>query len=290
MSSESIKLKLNFEKNSTEPQRIFDAMSDLIQSIQSLHTCVLSSVISDYETELLLSDVNEGSIISWLTPRINTNGKTLSKEKEQKISNLLNISTQKIISFIEGRDTISSSSEIDKLEEEIKTVAVDFEEFPNIFSLDRQRLMKGLSSIGKATEELHEKDTVYIELQNISRPINKNFSFSENEAKSLLAEKTDIFSGTGTFTIKKADFLGNSMWDFILDGKTVSAKMRDQYWIDKFHHRKEAVYPGDGLRCKYTVAIFYDKHGHLIDEKYEILEILHKVDPTITQTEIDLHE
>lgn len=290
MNSEIIKLKLNFEKNSTKPERVFDAMSELIQSIQALHSCILSSVISDCKTELLLSDVKEGSIISWLTPKINTKDTSIPEEKFKKINNLLNKATQKIIQFIEGKETISSPAEIDELEENIRTDTIGLEEFPNIFSLDRHRLMKGLSSIGKATEELHENDTAHIELKNGTFPINKNFNFSENEAKKLLSEKTDIFHGQKTFIIKKADFLGSSMWDFILDSKTISAKMRDQNWIDKFHHRKEIVYPGDGLRCKYKVFISYDRHGKIIEEKYEILEILHKVDTMIIQDEINLYE
>lgn len=290
MNSDSIKLKLDFEKNSTEPQRVFDAMSDLIQSIQSLHSCILSSVISDYQTELLLSDVNEGSIISWLTPKINTNGAEISDDKKRRISNLLNASTQKIITFIEGKETVSSSSEIDDLEDKLKVSISDIEEFPNVFSLDRQRLLKGLSSIGKATDELHDEDSAYIEIGGNLLKVNKKFSFSENEAKDLLSEKIDIYSATSTFIIKKADFLGKSMWDFIHDGKTISAKMRDQSWVDKFHRRTETVYPGDGLRCRYEVAISYDRRGKVIDEKYEILKVQHKVDTMITQNEIDLYE
>ncbi|HHS99450.1 MAG TPA: hypothetical protein ENK73_01205 [Thiomicrospira sp.] len=266
MRPKSIKLKLDFERNSTSPERVFDAMSDLIQSTQSLHSCVLSSIVSDFETQLLLSDVETGSIISWLTPKITSKEESLPQEKVAKITHLLNISTQRIIQFIEGKETISSSSEIDELEEGLRNDSVDLEEFPNVFSLDRHRLMKGLSSIGKATEKLHEDDTVYIELHNGTFPINKNFNFSDNEVKKLLLEKTEEVSGEKTFIIKKADFLGNSMWDFILGGKTIQAKMRDQNWIDKFHHRKEVVYPGDALRCKYKLLVSYDRQGKVIEK------------------------
>lgn len=285
-----IQIKLDFEKDSTDPQRIFDAMSDLIQSVQSLHSCVLSSVVSECRTELLLSDVTQGSLISWLTPEIKRDSSSIDVGKENKIAHFLNITTQIIIEFLEGKETISESAELDQLEDRIKKEATDLEEFPNVFSLDRQRLVKGLSSIGRATEELHSNDQAYIGLPTGNFPVNKNFNFSENEAKQLLSERVDHFSGEGTLIIKKADFLGNSMWDFILAGKKVPVKIRDKTWLDKFRHREEMVFPGDGLRCKYKVTTSYDKLGRIIEEKYEILKVKHKVNTTVDQQGLSFDE
>lgn len=290
MNSNSIKLRLDFEKNSTDPQRVFDSMSDLIQSVQTLHSCILNSVISEYETELLLSDVKEGSIISWLTPKIDAKDEILSEDKKKKINTLLNVSTQKIIKFIQGKDTISSSAEVDELEEQLRQDAIDLEEFPNVFSLDRQRLMNGLSSMGTATKHLHKNDSAYLELRNGPILINKNFSFSDNEIKALLSERIDKLSDTGTFVIKRADFLGNSMWDFIFEGKTISAKILDKEWINEFHHRKKSLYPGDGLRCRYTSYTSYDKQNAVVEQKYEILNIVRRVDTMISQGEIEFNE
>lgn len=285
-----IQIKLDFEKNSTDPQRIFDAMSDLIQSVQSLHSCLLSSIISECRTELLLSDVTEGSLVSWLSPKIKKDNSSIDSDKEKRIANFLNSSTQIIIEFLEGKDTISEPAELDELEDKIKVEATDLEEFPNVFSLDRHRLVKGLSSIGKATEELHGNDQAYVGLPAGSFPINKNFNFSENEAKQLLSERLESFECESTLIIKKADFLGNSMWDFILSKKKISAKILDKDWLDKFRHREETVFPGDGLRCKYKVTTSYDRLGHIIEEKYEILKIKHKVNTMIDQQGIKFDE
>lgn len=287
-----IKIKLDFEKGSTEPERVFDAMSDLIQSVQSLHSCFLNSIITDYKTELLLTDIREGSLESWLSPSVKKGNTNIGKSTNSKLTNFLNISTQKVIEFLEGKETITDISEIDELEEEIKNEAEGLEKFPNRFTLDRQKLVNGLSSIGSATEELHEQDQAFILLPTGTFPINKGFSFSENEAKQLLSEKVDISYDVRLLIIKKADFLGTSMWDFILNKRTVSMKMSDKEWLNKFHHREKdaTVHPGDGLRCKYKITISYDRRGVALETKYEIIKVKHKVDTMVEQKSFKFYE
>lgn len=268
-----IGIKIVFDKNSTQPQRVFDAMSDLIQSVQSLHSCFLHSILSEYETELLLSDIKEGSLVSWLSPNIKD--KNIELDKKNTISIFLDKCTQIVIEFLQGKETITNDSEIDNLENEIEQEAIKLEEFPNVFSLDKHRLLKGLSSIGKATNELHDEDTAYIELNSGSYSINKEFNFSDTEVKNLLSVKREENIFDVILIIKKADFLGNSMWDFVMPNKAViPAKMLDHDWINKFRHRDVTILPGDRLKCKVKSIISYDKRGNVIEEKHEVLNVI----------------
>lgn len=289
----AIGIKIDFDKNSTEPQRVFDAMSDLIQSIQSLHSCFLSSISVQCEVQLLLSDIKEGSLISWLSPDIKNKNIEIDANKKSKISTFLDKSTQKVIEFLEDKETISNISELDDLEEKIKKEAdnLSLDEFLNDFSLDKQKLLKGISSIGKATNELHKEDSAYVELNSGSYLINSSFNLSDIETKQLLSIRTEDKTFETTLVIKKAVFLGDSMWDFIIpSGGVKQAKMLDYEWIDKFHHRSETILPGDSLKCNVKLTISYDKGGGVVDEKYEVLRVLNKIDGSFPENGVIFDE
>lgn len=86
--------------------------------------------------------------------------------------------------------------------------------------------------------------------------------------------------------IKKADFIGKSMWDFLRKKSTISARITHEEWIEKFHSRIETVAPGDGLLCKLVTTAYFDKTDKLIDTKYEVIFVHKKVDVMNLQQEM----
>ncbi|MCV5927756.1 hypothetical protein OFO11_38240, partial [Escherichia coli] len=77
----------------------------------------------------------------------------MTEEQKGRLTKFLNYCTDLVISFIAERDTIESLEVLADLEDEIATAAVEFEveEFPNVFSLDRYRLLKGYTELSQST-------------------------------------------------------------------------------------------------------------------------------------------
>ena len=80
-------IKIDFEKNSRNPQRVFNSMSHLISSVEEFHSCLLSSVSAGTKSNFLLSDITEGSIKSWLCPEIEGD---VTEAQKSKLTNFLN--------------------------------------------------------------------------------------------------------------------------------------------------------------------------------------------------------
>lgn len=279
-------IKIDFEKHSRNPQRVFNSMSHLISSVEEFHACLLQSVCSEAKTNFLLSDINEGSIKSWLCPEIEGD---ISEVQKGRLTTFLNYCTDLVIAFISGRDTIESVEDLEDLEDEIATAAVEFEveEFPNVFSLNRYRLLHGYTELSKSTTELNDADKVYFDSRGESKEINKRFHLTKDNVESILIERVENTTTIETLVIKKADFIGKSMWDFLLKKSTISARITHEDWLDKFHSRIETVAPGDGLRCNLITKAFFDKADQLIDTKYEVVFVHKKVDLFQLQQELN---
>lgn len=280
-------IKIDFEKGSDNPQRVFDSMSLLITSIEEFNSCILSSISAETKSNFLLADIKEGSIKSWLC--LDLIGDT-SNDRKNKLTTFLNYCTDLIIDFIENKQTIDDLKELDELESLIhqKVNELELEEFPNVFSLNKYKLLHGYSQLTKATENLNPIDQAYFQSSSKIKKINKNFKITKDEVDILLIDDVRNNTTTEILTIKKADFIGNSMWDFIKKKTTIPAKIRDHVWLNKFHRREEIVSPGDGLLCDLVTIVFYDKNNTPIETKYEIIKIHDKIEIKNHQEEIEI--
>lgn len=280
--SDKICLKIDFQKNSEKPQRVFDSMSILISSVEEFNECILQAINAEIKPSLLLSDINEGSIKSWLT--INLDGE-ISKDKKNKLTEFMNFCTERLVSFITDKDTINSTSELEPLINELhdKSDELQLEEFPNVFELNKYRLLKSYASISDASTKLNENDDIYISSNEKTIKLNKNFRLTKDDIDTLVIDTARSNQTTEILTIKKADFIGNSMWDFIKGKNTISAKMRDPLWLANFHNRKVIVAPGDGLLCDLNTIVYYDKNNNPIDTKYEVIKIHNPVEANYNQ-------
>lgn len=63
----------------------------------------------------------------------------------------------------------------------------------------------------------------------------------------------------------------------ILDGRTVSIKIEDGEWLRKFQNRRIEVLPGDALRCRVRLELFYGYDNELVREK-RYIEKVHAVE------------
>ena len=286
--SKNICIKIDFERDSINPQRVFESMSHLISSIENFHSCLLSSVSAETKSRFLLTDVKEGSIESWLSPTLEGE---IDESKTSRLAQFLNNCTDKIIAFIDGKDTLQTIKEVNELEVAIAAEAskLDVEEFPNVFSLDKHRLLKGFTELGQATAQLNGVDVAYFGSVKKVRKINKDFRLSEDDLKTLIIERIDKHHSKEVLTIKKADFIASSMWDFIRRKVTIPVKLRDENWLNRFHQRLAVVSPGDGLLCDLVTFVYYDKNDREIDVKYEVIKVHDKVESGFDQLELD-HE
>ena len=73
--------------------------------------------------------------------------------------------------------------------------------------------------------------------------------------------------------IKKADYLGESMWDFKHGQLTIQANIFDKGWLTDFQSGKIKILPGDSLRAIVGEYYKFDQNNNLIGLNYRIEKI-----------------
>jgi hypothetical protein len=74
--------------------------------------------------------------------------------------------------------------------------------------------------------------------------------------------------------VKKPDFIGSSMWDFIFDGRTLSVRVNDADWLTAFRSGGVILQPGDSLRALVRSTVRYGFDNEVVGSQYEILKVV----------------
>lgn len=69
------------------------------------------------------------------------------------------------------------------------------------------------------------------------------------EPRSDLDPEAEISKLTGVFLVRKPDFLNDSQWQIVYNGKTIRANLHDSKFILDFLNRKVDLKPGDSIRA-----------------------------------------
>lgn len=85
---------------------------------------------------------------------------------------------------------------------------------------------------------------------------------------------TKLIRMEATLPIKKADILGHSSWDFRFRGKSITAKIDDEKFLDEIHSGV-AVKAGDYITALLEIQIDLDEIGTPVEgsEQYRILSV-----------------
>lgn len=272
-------IKLEFNKDTEEPSRLFRSFADLIDSIKELDTTIAKTINSSVSSKIYLDDIEKGSLIGklWNHLIINEDNKLdENKIREETINEFIEESRSKSIEFIE-----SGKSQVKELEELAKNIdqlaeqkgikeTFNYAE-PNIIDL-----AKNLNEINEAVSKLTEDEKFIIkDSKNATEEISKGTEkINLEDVENALTTEEIKSENIVFYKIKRPDFLGDSQWDFKHGNKSLKVKILHEEWLEDFKQGKVIVVPGDSLKVKIKQSFKYNKNGYLISEKTEIIEVL----------------
>jgi len=272
-------IKLEFNKDTEEPSRLFRSFADLIDSIKELDTTLAKTINSSVSSKIYLDDIEKGSLIGklWNHLVINDDNK-LDENKigEETINEFIEESRSKSIEFIESRK--SQVKELEELAENIDQLAeqkgikgtFNYAE-PNILDL-----AKNLNDINEAVSKLSDDEKFIIkDSKNTTEEISKGTEkINLEDVENALTTEEIKSENIVFYKIKRPDFLGDSQWDFKHGNKSLKVKILHEEWLEDFKQGKVIVVPGDSLKVKIKQSFKYNKNGYLISERTEIIEVL----------------
>lgn len=142
--------------------------------------------------------------------------------------------------FTSQQELLNVQSEVDKFAEQ-----TGINQLNAYGTLHKGLLADIIDNITKAVKPLGAKD--YVEYRSFEGNARFNPYFKTEDLSHLVSEGEQTTRTLERLKIKKADFLGESKWDFKLYNRTIEAKIFDNEWLAKFHNGEITIKSGDLL-------------------------------------------
>ncbi|MFH0757372.1 MAG: hypothetical protein V2B15_08805 [Bacteroidota bacterium] len=270
-------IEIDFNKNSENPSRIFQTMSDLIKSFQELDNDLIRGIDSKIEPTLLLEDIEAGSLRSWFTNKIKGIPDEALKTGDWKaiLGHYLVKAKFIIINNLEGKTQITDAKIIEDIQSDLHREAqkTDVKSFPNYTPIQLPKLVSNIDRLNKSLKGLENNDGVIFKSGYGDASFNLELDFTAEEIEDLITKETIESTTEMILKVKKPDYLGLSMWDFKLGSKLISAKILHTDWLLDFQERKKDIRPGDSIRAMVRTTTKYGFNYELVGYSYEITEI-----------------
>jgi hypothetical protein len=279
-------IRIDYKKTSENPSRVFQAMSDLIDAFQRIDKRLAEVIDANIEPLLLLEDIHSGSIQAWLRTALKSNpDDSLYPANWKPLTGQFLIKGKKgLIDFMTNRATVTDILELKPLEGQFRQLAetTNLKLLPTYSPLKPRKLLESLKDISMSIAPLIEGDSVkFISLDHGESAFNLKFKLSPENIEDLITRETSVKQGEKILRIKKADYLGESMWDFKHGQTTIQAHIFDKKWLNDFQSGKITLLPGDSLRAVVREYYRFDQNHNLIGLNYRVEridEIIHAPD------------
>lgn len=270
-------IEVDYESGTSDPGRVFRSMAELIEAFHTIDRDLARAVSVSVHAEVLLERVEAGSIKAVIRTVLQHVDDDALKNLDWKplVGQYLVRAKHAILRAIEGKDKISSRSELTELQQEIAGLApaVPQELLPP-GTVPIERLLVDMQLISIAVAELQPRDSATLASAIDVTPIEKRIRISDQDITQLLTQNTTSSQAPMTLLVKKPDYLGNSKWDFKSGDRSLEARILDLEWLAQFHAGQIDLKPGDALSAivKSETAMGFD--GNIVETRHEVLKIL----------------
>jgi len=269
-------IKIDFEKNSPgDPSRIFEAMLGLIRCFQSLDESLAESVDKEVRTELILTDIEAGSLITWLrTHLLDIDDAELMEHGWKAITRTFMVKSKHLLlRFLQDRKLDKSSMK--QLQKDIEHMAEEtkVKRIPTYGIIPRKALLDFYEHTSTSVSLLTKKDKAKYISPGEETDISKEYAISEEIREEILTKESSTSHHDLILPVKKPDYLGQSKWELKYQGHTIEAAIEDKEWLSSFQKGSISLSPGDSLsaRVGFEVKEVFDTGETVVH--YHILKV-----------------
>jgi hypothetical protein len=270
-------IRIEFDRDSPDPARVFRAMSGMIDSFQNLDRTLVNSIDVSIEPVLMLEDIEARSLITWLRAALSSIDDEALKSGDWKkiVGSYLARAKFVILRFLEDKEKLPSRDEIERLQGELAVAAQEtgVKWIPAYIPVPLPRLLANIQSVNEAVSQLGQKDKATFMSADGDAGLNRTLQFSLSDMEALLTREVISNDSMMILKVKKPDYLGESKWEFIFT-RGIEAKILDAESLLRFQNRLEDVRPGDALRAQVRTEISYGYEGDVIGTSYSILKVI----------------
>ncbi len=282
-------LTIDFVPNQGDPKRPFKSMSELIDAFQIIENHLIGTIDVSLETEIVLEDIEKGSLKSKFRNIIKGIPDEAVKEFDWKklVGQFLLKAKKRILVWTDERNEINDRDSIKSLEGEIKKIAEEsnLKQLPIYRNIPSDLLLSDILLIQNSLKHLEKTDKASYSYGSNSVDFNKNLKISNEIVREVLTKEIIDNTSEKIIKVKKPDYIGQSQWSFVFEGHLIDAKINDEQWLSNFQNRKIDVKPGDSLVVELFEQISYGYEMEVVYRHYEIIKVKKIIKPP-TQTTI----
>lgn len=269
-----IALIIEYIPGESEAITVLQGAMRLIESLDALDHCLLSSINTSLEPVSILNDVQHSSLKILLA-------RALKKIPDDLISNL---DWKKWVGGLLVKGKYKLLKQIDSDAPVINQVLIELEpeyrSAPMLVGYHPPRLIDvqdALGNVSRARAFLgHCPVTIQTEFGDVVIP-NTSMPVTDDELQE--ASESLINKGREYLKVKSPDMLGNSQWAVVRGGRSIKIDMLHAAWLEDYHQGKISILPGDSLDCSFEETISYDGERNEIGRKLSVIEVFSVIRP-----------
>lgn len=276
-------IRIDFDKKTDSPERVFYAMALYIEGFNDIHDAFVTGICDGIKIYTSLERTPEGSLIANIKQAYN-------KVSDVSKALCLNLKQYQLAQYSSLRDEISvlgpvdSKGDIRRFVDKVnKRCAANNDEYSQLIVQSEPDLYKvatGLHKINKAQDKLKATDKVEFGNASGLKPISHSFSCVRTPEQ-IFEPVRQPYPSTDVLIIKKADYVTEgSCWVF--DNLTrkksnFKAKMNAIEWLERWRNREIQIWPNDALLAK-VVTHYGKNHKNKDTYTHEIIEVFNILD------------
>lgn len=256
-------ITIDYDKESPNPSRVFESMSNIIKSFEGIDKRLVKSIDSNIDTVLMLEDIEVGSLKSVLRNFIESipDDSIANLEWKKAVGHYLVRAKYIMLNLLENKALITDGREIDIIEMELMEAAKEggLDKMPYYVPVTKKSIITSIKEINNATKPLNDKDSATLETPlGDKATFNIRMKVDADKLEDYITNQTLVSESKMILKVKKADFLGESQWEFKHGESTIYAKILNREWLNKYQiHKTVKVEPQDALVCRVKTSVKY---------------------------------
>lgn len=270
-------LKIDFERGSGNPTRVFRSMTSLIEATSDFDSDLISSIGARVKTDLILEDIQTGSLRSQLSSALKEiDGEALrSGDWKRVLGTYLDKGRLTLIEKLDEKPKIESKEQLVLVQRELHKLALktDAAFVPHYEPIALDRLLKDIQTFRMGMAYLGEKDAAFVILEGTKEQISKDIEINPDLRDEIMIKESISNTSDAILKVKKPDYIGRSMWQFRFSDHVIEAKIEDEKWLSDFQSRRQEVQPGDSLKVSLETTLDYGFSGDVVDSHYKVKKV-----------------
>lgn len=270
-----IALIIQYQPGKSEALGVLEGAMRLIESLDKLDHCLLSSIDSDLEPVSILNDVQHSSLKILLARALRQAPDDLISNMDWKkwVGGILIKGKYKLLERLDA-DAPQIREVLIELEPDYKACPVGLIGFIPPSVADIQVALKDVAK-ARSSLPLHsvtiqtELGDIVLEAESIPLP-------EESRPQSTITN-----TGIEFFKVKSTDMLGQSQWTVVRNNRIVRVDLLHKSWLEAYQNRMHAVFPGDSLECRFEESITYDANHNELERKLSVIEVIRIISPSV---------